>query len=241
MMVFASGAVLTVLLVVLLANGISRFMGRKADTSTGLEYIKKAEAAEISAVEKKIAQLETQEAQDNDTRSLKERFMGAVVMGDSIAEGFAVYDVLNASNVVSKIGVHLSEMDEEVEKIKELDPKIVFLSIGMNDIVSADGKTDTFISEYKELIEDLKAAVPGAHIFVNSIFPVSKEAVKEDPSLAHIDEYNVLLEKLCEKVHAGFIDNGSTLDEEYYEQDGIHLKAAYYTIWAEYMAEVAGL
>ena len=32
--------------------------------------------------------------------------MGAVVVGDSITEGFAEYDVLNASSVVAQIGVH---------------------------------------------------------------------------------------------------------------------------------------
>lgn len=231
----------TVLLVVLLVNGIRGFVGRKADTSEGLEYIKKAEAVEISSVEKKIVQIEKQEARENDTRSLKEKFMGAVVVGDSIAEGFSVYDVLNASNVVSKIGVHISEMDGEVERIRGLDPQIIFLSIGMNDIISLDGDTETFVSEYKKLIEDLKTAVPGAHIYVNSIFPVMEKAIKEKPELVQVDEYNALLEELCEKEHAGFIDNSSIVEEQYYEQDGIHFKSVFYAIWAEYMAEVADL
>ena len=48
-------------------------------------------------------------------------------MGDSITEGFSEYDVLNASSVVSKIGVHLNELDEQVQQVKELDPQVIFL------------------------------------------------------------------------------------------------------------------
>ena len=56
-------------------------------------------------IEQKIASLEAKDPASGDTeRSLKDRFSGAVVMGDSISSGFSEYDVLNASSVVAKRG-----------------------------------------------------------------------------------------------------------------------------------------
>ena len=37
------------------------------------------------------------------------------------------------------------------------------------------------------------------------------------------------------------IDNSDIIEDEYYEEDGIHFKANFYPIWAEKMAEVATL
>lgn len=46
---------------------------------------------------------------------------------------------------------------------------------------------------------------------------------------------------MCDEEGITFIDNTEIVKDEYYEQDGEHMKAEYYPIWAEYMAEVAGI
>ena len=46
---------------------------------------------------------------------------------------------------------------------------------------------------------------------------------------------------MCIRDRIGYIDNSDIIEDEYYEEDGIHFKANFYPIWAEKMAEVATL
>lgn len=172
---------------------------------------------------------------------MKERFSGAVVMGDSIAASFTEYDVLNTSSVVAKIGIHFSELDDQIEQAKQLDPQIVFLAYGMNDVTKTNGDVDKFIKDYSDVIKKIQKAMPDAHIFVNAVFPVQESAVEKEPALANIADYNEKLEAMCEKKQIGYIDNSDIIEDEYIEEDGIHFKANFYPIWAEKMAEVATL
>ena len=121
---------------------------------------------------------------------MKERFSGAVVMGDSIAASFTEYDVLNTSSVVAKIGIHFSELDDQIEQAKQLDPQIVFLAYGMNDVTKTNGDVDKFIKDYSDVIKKIQKAMPDAHIFVNAVFPVQESAVEKEPALANIADYN---------------------------------------------------
>ena len=127
-------ALVLILLVILAVQGIRRLTSPRVDTEQGVEYIKAAESEDIATIEQKISQLEQQDGGE-DARSYKEKFASSVVMGDSITEGFSEYDVLNASSVVSKIGVHLDELEEQVQQVKELDPQVIFLAYGMNDVI----------------------------------------------------------------------------------------------------------
>lgn len=163
------------------------------------------------------------------------------MLGDSVAEGFLEYDILNASSVAAEIGVHLDELDGQIANVKELSPSVLFLYLGMNDVTATNGDVDSFISEYRAVLTQLKEEVPDAHIFVNSIFPVQEKAIEEEPLLAKIPDYNEALKELCDSQTVAFIDNTSLVEEQYYEQDGVHFKADFYPIWAQRMAEVAAL
>ena len=101
---------------------------KKADTSAGLEYIHGEEKGDIAAIEKKKSNCLKKKDGEEGTgeRSLKEKFTGAVIVGDSITEGFTEYDILNTSSVVAKIGVHLDELDEQIKQVKKLSPGSYF-------------------------------------------------------------------------------------------------------------------
>lgn len=224
----------------LTVQGISHLTKKTVDTSKGIEYIKSKESADAKTIEQKIKLAERQDfiVDGKDTRSLKERFSGVVVMGDSITQAFVEYDVLNSSSVVAKVGINFDEVDDQIEQAKKLDPQVIFLNYGNNDI---EADQETFIKEYTDVIKKLQKAVPDAHIFVNAMFPVQEKALQKEPAFANIKEYNKAIETMCEKLQVGFLDSSDLVKDEYYEPDGIHFKASFYPIWAEKMSEVATL
>ena len=239
LLIGACAAVL-ILLVILAAWGIRQLVTPKVDIEQGLSYIRAAESEDITTIEQKINQLERQDGGE-DSRSYKEKFASSIVMGDSIAEGFSEYDVLNASSVVSKIGVHLYELEEQVQQAADLNPQVIFLALGMNDVIATAGDTDQFLEQYEAVVAQLREAVPNAHIYVNSIFPVQDSAIEKEPELAQISEYNTVLRQMCDDLQLGFIDNTDLVQDQYYEEDGVHFKAEFYPLWADRMAEVAAL
>ena len=90
---------------------------------------------------------------------------------------------LNANSVVSKIGASLTDLDDQCEKLKEINPQMVFVSYGMNDVINTNGDTDTFIKQYKELITKIQKEVPDTKILINSIFPVQQSASSRETGI----------------------------------------------------------
>ena len=222
-------------------RGVKSIMDRSVDTSAGLEYIRGEEAGDVAEIETKISLLEQQEYGENDQRSIKEKFSGSVVIGDSIPEGFSGYDVLNSSNVVAKKGARLGQLSGQIESAKALSPAFVFISIGENDIENTDRNLETFISRYSDLLDTIRQEMPDASVFVNSVFPVQQKAIDANSQLGEIPTYNEELRDLCDSKGIGFIDNSGIVQDEYYEPDGQHFKADFYAVWAEPMAEGAQL
>lgn len=217
---------------------VTGMSGRKIDTTEGLELIRKAESADVAEIEAKIGQLELQESSGEETRSLKERFASTVVIGDSVTDGFLEYDVLNASSVITETGMN---WEEQVARLQEVNPKVVFLTYCASDILDSDGDTDAYSKAYRQRIEDVRRALPAATIFVNSLFAVNTSASTTESRYGALEEYNQALEELCDRLQVGFADNGALELESYYEADGVHFNAAFYPVWAERMAEVASL
>lgn len=239
------------LLIIFAAEGISNLGNQKIDTTEGLELLAKAESADITAIENKIAGLEassntvTEDGEEEpvDTRSTKEKFASTVIMGDSIALGFSEYDVLNSSSVVAEIGIKISEEDKvkvQIEAAKAVNPQMVVLCYGINDI--KDGvSVEEFVNSYKERLDYIKEVLPDTKIFVSSIFPVQPIAAGEEENYKNIEVFNEELRAACDKKQIAFMDNTELPGDNDYAEDGIHFVADFYDEWAEEIAEVAEL
>ena len=216
--ILGAGAVAVLAAVTLIAEGISYFSAETVDTKEGLAIIKAAEKENVKDIEKKINKLDTKDKLESQEASgeinYKSLFSSSVVMGDSISEAFTEYDLLNASSVVAKIGVELDELDDQIKTVADINPQVIFLSYGMNDVIATNGDTDLFIKEYKAVIDQLRKKLP---------------------------DNNAALQKMCDENQIAFLDNTSLVSDTYYEEDGIHFKADFYPIWLKRMAEVATL
>lgn len=241
-LILGLGAAGIVLLAVLIVLVVRHFSAEKVDTSEGIAVIRAAEKENVKDIEKKIQKLDAKDSQDeNSTANFKSQFASAVVMGDSITEALTEYDLLNASSVVSKIGVTLDDIDDQVKTVTEIAPQVIFLSYGMNDILSTNGNAELFIENYKKLIQKLRKALPETTICINSIFPVSETKSAEEPLFQNIGSFNEALQKMCDENQLAFVDNTEIASDVYHEEDGIHFKIDFYPLWLRHMAEVAAL
>ena len=175
------------------------------------------------------------------SQSMKARFSNALVLGDSITEGFVEYDFLRESSVIAELGMKVTDVTEKLDTIRTLNPQTVFLSYGMNDIAVTGGDAKVFKENYKEVLKDIREILPGAAIYINSIFPVQQMKIDESPVYGSLDTFNQTLRELAEEEGETFIDNTEIVREEYYEPDGVHMTSEIYPLWLVNMAEVAGL
>lgn len=247
-LIIYTGALIIVLLAgVLMAEVLNIITHKKVDTSEGMKILQAAGSADSKEIEMKIEKLAEKQQDTNDAAkaelagNYKAVFQDAVVMGDSISGGLSEYGFLNACSVVSKIGVQLDDLDAQVEKVKEINPQVVFLSYGTNDIPATGGDVKLFVKEYDALIKKLQKQLPDTKLFVNSIFPVDLQKEKEEPVYGKVKDYNKALSEMCDENQIAFIDNTALVSDSYYEDDGVHFKEAFYPYWLARMAEVASL
>ena len=233
-----------VIATLVIGASLSHLGNEKVNTSSGVKAIKKLEKADVSEVETKISNIEKAEKQATEewqNRPLSEKFAHAVILGDSITTGFTVYDVLDTSKVVAEKGMHLDQTGDLIQTAAELKPEVLFLALGLNDVSATDGDTDAFIEKYKAVLANVREKMPDTVLYINCILPVSAEKAEEEPIYAKIPDYNTAIKEMCDEEGITFIDNTEIVSDEYYEQDGEHMKSEYYPIWGEHMAEVAGI
>ena len=224
--------------------------GKKAEPESGfpaVAWIEAQEDVDVKEIEAKLNQkeaaMQTPDPEKLDKGSLKERFAGAVLVGDSVATGFLDYEILDATAIVALRGLRTDSAGPEIEKALELAPKALFLSIGLNDLEYCRGDSELFIRRYEERLAEIRDKAPDLPIYINGILPVLPEAVEKKPALADVDAFNQALQDMCKKWNLTYIDNSEMLQDhaDWYQKDAVHLKSAPYPLWLERMEEAAGL
>ena len=246
------------LLLVMAAGGIFVYSGqarsgKKQEDYPAVSWIEAQEKENVKSIEAKLAAKETAEqeteaenadnADNADKGSVVERFEGAVLVGDSVATGFLDYQILDADSIVALRGLRTDTAGKEIEKALELTPKVLFLSIGLNDLEYCRGDSGLFIRRYEERLQEIREADPDLPIYINGILPVLPEAVEKKQALADVDTFNQALKQMCIKWKLTYIDNSQLLagHEDWYQKDAVHLKSAPYPLWLAHMEEAAGL
>ena len=178
-----------------------------------------------------------------DRADLKRRFGQAVIVGDSVAEGFIDYEILDPSSIIAQKGLRADSAGPDIEKALALSPSCLFLSIGLNDLEYCEGDSSRFVSHYEARLQEIQEKAPELPVYVNAIMPVLPAAVEAKPVLGYVEEFNGALKALCEGMGIPFLDNGDILDghEDWYQKDSVHLTSQPYPLWLARMEEAAGL
>lgn len=180
-------------------------------------------------------------------------FDDAVFVGDSLTVGLGNYGILPAENIYADIGLNLDTILTKqciqttggtvtvLDALKLKKPSKVYIMLGSNGIAWIT--PENLAEKYNAFLDKVKQELPDATIYVESILPVTaaKQAGDARYSNETIVEYNKLLFNLAKEKEVNYLDchtvfkmTDGTLNTEYAEQDGMHLKRVGYEALLEF-------
>ena len=169
-------------------------------------------------------------------------FNDSVIMGDSRAVGFYVFEYLPENRVLAAAGNTIQTIDDSLDDLKSINPSYVFLCYGLNDITSGRwASADDWIKDYNSRLKKLKEMFPDTTFVVNSILPTTDKATATNERVKLVPEYAQALKEYCEKNHVLFVDcdDLASNHEDMVDVDGIHYMKTFYPYWAAEMIVTA--
>lgn len=190
-------------------------------------------------------------------------FASSLFIGDSVSQGWLVYDnaikdvstfcaykgagpdgVVNNAQMPLADGTRVAMQDHIAQMLAEKQPEHIYILFGANSLKSLT--TENFIIYYGKMLDWLQTVCrPDAQIYIQSVTPVTAAYEASDARYSQANLYavnNALAQMAYERglyfvdlteVLAG--DDGYTVPE-YSAPDGIHLQAAGYRAWLDYLA-----
>lgn len=181
-------------------------------------------------------------------------FEDTAFIGDSRIEGFSDYAGINA-DCFYKEGLTVYKMfDEKISSktgksttlkkaLKKKSYKNIYIMIGINEL--GYKTTDKFKDQYQKNIEEIKELQPEARIIILGIMRMTTEHSERSKVFNNdnIDDKNRAIAELADGKEVFYLDMNPVVTDEDggvisdYTWDGVHLKAEYYKLWADFMRE----
>lgn len=184
-----------------------------------------------------------------------EYFYDAVLVGDSLSEGFRLSGALPDITVLAKIGQSAGgimttrsyKLDGKkvklVEYLHAINPGKIYLWVGSNGVDQF--KVSHIVPQYAKMLDMLITEFPDTLIYCMSLAPIiESRARKKYPNYTNrkIDDFNKELVRLAGErncyylaVHDVLADEKGALTLAYSAGDGIHMKQEGYELVAEYL------
>jgi hypothetical protein len=168
------------------------------------------------------------------------QFKNSVFIGDSITEGFVVNEILPKENVIAGAGTTAVFAYDDIKDLAQKKPVHVFIMLGSDDMLWPKGDPKAlFESSMTKLVQKIKEDAPNAKIYLESITPVTQDALQAEPRYKNIDDYNALLQQLAQKLSVHYVDIGAVAKQhaDLFAEDGIHFKKEFYPLWLKELAK----
>ena len=160
------------------------------------------------------------------------------MLGDSRISGFSIYGFLDQTRVFAEDGAIITMMRDYYESFEKLAPEHVFISFGINDMITGFWNTpEEYADKVCREVLALKEYDPEAVYYINSILPAIGPALREKEIWQQVPAFNEALQKMCEENGFVYIDNTELVEaqESLYARDGIHVGPDFYIHWARNM------
>ncbi|GHU83798.1 hypothetical protein FACS1894196_4230 [Clostridia bacterium] len=183
-------------------------------------------------------------------------FADVVLVGDSLASGIPLYEVMPELEVMSKIG--LSARGALTEKYFKVDgsdkrvllrdallarqPRAIYLWLGLNGV---EGSASSLVlANYHLLLNHLLEALPDTVFYIVELTPVQKKAKDKHSMLTNgnVDRFNAGLRVLAQEhnvyilpINALLRTSDNVLSTKHGASDGYHIRKSGYTILVEYL------
>lgn len=180
-------------------------------------------------------------------------FKDALFIGDSRTVGLSEYSGWTEPAYFADVGLTIYDIfDKEIAEVNgkklTIDKALakqkygkIYIMLGINEL--GTGTTKTFVAAYKKVIEEIQKLQPDAIIYIEGIMNVTKKKSDTDPIFnnKNIKDRNKGIAALADYKTTFYIDVNEVITDktggipEKYTFDSIHLKAAYYKIWTEFL------
>ncbi len=186
-------------------------------------------------------------------------FDSAVFLGDSLTQGLQIYDtglpnahycayrgvgpnaVVNGTTCTRIDGVQ----EVPLEALASYAPKSVYILLGTN-VLTQDTDYTSFLNYYSLMLDNIRALLPDADIYVQSITPVRPEV---SAGAGHSGMYGARFIRVNNDLAALAVEKGcyfldlwevladanGDLKAEYAQPDGYHLLPEGYAAWVNYL------
>lgn len=159
-----------------------------------------------------------------------------VFFGDSLTY-YGDFSSVFPDKVVCNLGLRgdtLQGMIDRVEQVKILDPKVVFLMAGINDV--ANSNCNVFAKLYLSLLNIIQNTIPHAKVIIQSLMPVNDKSFIISCNNHQIKSHNEMILSLALEMNIPYVDLFALYEEEgvlpqKYTTDGIHLRRYSYVKW----------
>ena len=182
-------------------------------------------------------------------------------VGSSLMEHFPINEILMSRGLSAVIynrgisGYTIPELLESMdEQIFDLEPSVIFINIGTNDISRSEETAECFEDDYRNVLSQIKERLPKTKVYVMAYYPVNVELAKKvvawpeaplaaELRLQRLDKANAIAESLAKEMGYEFINvndglagvDGQTRKE--YSTDGIHMWPKAYEIIFDNMSK----
>jgi lysophospholipase L1-like esterase len=169
-----------------------------------------------------------------------------VMLGDSLTHGVSWKRHFPELHIVN-CGVGGDTTQHVLDRLDDvyvLQPRRVFLMIGVNDL-NTNMRPETTLANYESIVANLRKHLPASRLFLQSVLPVNRRWDRaRNVDIARLNEH---IERLAKWYDSTFIDLHSqfcTGDGQLradLSNDGLHLNSNGYALWSKIVRPLIGI
>ena len=162
--------------------------------------------------------------------------MNILLLGDSLIEyfdwqtQFPEHNCINQGMAGESAEGLLARLKNTTYKYPEAD--MIFIMTGINNVAMGDIELSDL---YRTILEKISSAYAGARIVINTLLPTTVDFISNDTIIDINSSLRILSKETGAEfldIYSLFVDRKGNPIREYLLDDGVHLSAEGYAVWA---------